>query len=156
MGSRMMYSVFWGSWDSTSDFIRRSRNGLKTLCKLLITSIFSSVLRAAVSPVLAKGLLNHSSKVCDDLKMSGSKKFIRPHSSGRLFWSGVPVSSSRLGTTRVQGVGLVMADRHHTLSLRMQPKSCLMTHMAEKHQGVVVGRHCATYNYSAARGSESA
>jgi len=38
------------------------------------------------SPVIANGVLNHCSKVLQDLKMSGSKKFMRAQSSGRLFW----------------------------------------------------------------------
>ena len=42
------------------------------------------------SPVLAKGALNHCSKVWTLLKMWGSRKFRRDHSSGSLFCRGVP------------------------------------------------------------------
>ena len=38
------------------------------------------------SPVMAKGVLNHCSKVLQDLKMVGSRKFMSAQSSGRLFW----------------------------------------------------------------------
>ena len=37
------------------------------------------------SPVIAKGALNHCSKVLQDLKIVGSKKFNSAHSSGRRF-----------------------------------------------------------------------
>ena len=40
------------------------------------------------SPVIAKGVLNHCSNVVHDWKMEGSIKFIRAHSSGRLFCMG--------------------------------------------------------------------
>lgn len=45
---------------------------------------------------MAKGALNHCSKVVQDLKMVGSRKLSRAQSSWRLFCSGVPVSSRRL------------------------------------------------------------
>ena len=37
------------------------------------------------SPVMAKGALNHCSKVLQDLKMEGSRKFMSAHNSGKLF-----------------------------------------------------------------------
>ena len=49
------------------------------------------------SPVMAKGTLNHCSKVLHDLKIVGSRKLSRAHISSRLFWRGVPVRSSRWG-----------------------------------------------------------
>lgn len=49
------------------------------------------------SPVVAKGALNHCSKVEHDLKMEGSRKLRSAHNSGSLFCSGVPVSSRRCG-----------------------------------------------------------
>jgi len=39
------------------------------------------------SPVIAKGALNHCSKVLQDLNIDGSKKFSKAHNSGRLFYS---------------------------------------------------------------------
>ena len=42
--------------------------------------------RLTFSPVMAKGVLNHCSKVLQDLKMVGSRKFMSAQSSGRLFW----------------------------------------------------------------------
>ena len=41
--------------------------------------------------VTANGLLNHWSNVSTLLKMVGRRKFSNAQSSGRLFWSGVPV-----------------------------------------------------------------
>lgn len=51
------------------------------------------------SPVMAKGALNHCSKVLQLLKMVGSRKLRSAQSSGSLFCSGVPVSSRRRGAT---------------------------------------------------------
>ena len=42
-----------------------------------------------------KGAANHSSKVSEELKTRGNTKLRRDHSSPRLFWMGVPVSSTR-------------------------------------------------------------
>ena len=42
-----------------------------------------------------KGAANHSSKVSEELKTRGRTKLRRDHSSPRLFWMGVPVSSTR-------------------------------------------------------------
>lgn len=55
------------------------------------------MLQLAFSPVVAKGALNHCSKVLTDLKIDGSRKFRSAQSSGSLFCSGVPVSRSRCG-----------------------------------------------------------
>ena len=52
--------------------------------------MLSSSLSSTFSPVVAKGALNHCSKVVQDLKMEGSRKFSKAHSSGSLFCSGVP------------------------------------------------------------------
>ncbi len=46
---------------------------------------------------MANGALNHCSKVLQLLKMVGSRKLSSAHSSGSLFCSGVPVSSTRRG-----------------------------------------------------------
>ena len=46
-------------------------------------------------PVFANGVLNHSSKEVTDLKMVGRTKLSSAHSSGKLFWSGVPVKIRR-------------------------------------------------------------
>ena len=44
------------------------------------------------SPVMAKGVLNHCSKVLTDLKMVGRRKFKRAHSSGKLFWNDATIA----------------------------------------------------------------
>ena len=49
------------------------------------------------SPVMAKGALNHCSKVLQLLKMVGRRKLSSAQSSGSLFCSGVPVSRTRRG-----------------------------------------------------------
>lgn len=49
------------------------------------------------SPVMANGALNHCSKVLQLLKIVGKRKLSRAQSSGSLFCSGVPVSSTRRG-----------------------------------------------------------
>ncbi len=46
---------------------------------------------------MAKGALNHCSNVLQLLKMVGSRKLSSAQSSGSLFCSGVPVSSTRRG-----------------------------------------------------------
>jgi hypothetical protein len=72
-------------------------------------SMVSSWLSSTFSPVVANGALNleikihklfdktahHCSKVPQELKIEGSKKFNSAQSSGSLFCNGVPVSSRR-------------------------------------------------------------
>src|SRR5690606_18245539 len=93
----MTSSLLSGSSDSTSFLRRRSKNGRKTLCNRRMTSNDSSSVNSILSwvPVLANGVLNHSSKLLTDLKMVGKTKLRRFHNSGRLFWSGVPVRMRR-------------------------------------------------------------
>ncbi|KAH6611038.1 hypothetical protein Trco_001058 [Trichoderma cornu-damae] len=93
----MTFSVLSGKSFSTSFFRRRSRKGRNTLCRRRMTRICSSSVSSILSwpPVLAKGVLNHSSNVLTDLKMFGRTKLSMAHSSDRLFWRGVPVRMSR-------------------------------------------------------------
>ena len=49
------------------------------------------------SPVMAKGALNHCSKVLQLLKIVGRRKLSSAQSSGSLFCNGVPVRRTRLG-----------------------------------------------------------
>lgn len=49
------------------------------------------------SPVMAKGALNHCSKVLQLLKMVGRRKLSSAQSSGSLFCKGVPVRRTRRG-----------------------------------------------------------
>ena len=49
------------------------------------------------SPVFANGVLNHCSKLAQEWKMLGSRKFNSAHNSGSLFCSGVPVSKTLWG-----------------------------------------------------------
>ncbi|KAL1839291.1 hypothetical protein VTK73DRAFT_4074 [Phialemonium thermophilum] len=93
----MTFSVLSGRSFSTSFLRRRSRKGRSTLCRRRMTRICSSSVSSILSwpPVLAKGVLNHSSKVLADLKMLGRTKLSMAHSSARLFCSGVPVRIRR-------------------------------------------------------------
>mmetsp|Transcript_17032 Transcript_17032/g.25715 ORF Transcript_17032/g.25715 Transcript_17032/m.25715 type:complete len:255 (+) Transcript_17032:666-1430(+) len=109
ISQRTTCSVFSGSWSITAALTRRSMNGRSTVCSRLMISSRSSCVStspsppspppsagaAAAPPNLAKGWENHWSKVSTELKMVGSRKFSSAHSSGRLFCSGVPVSSTR-------------------------------------------------------------
>lgn len=61
-----------------------------------MTSASSSWLSLSTSSrVPAKGALNQEENESLLLKMVGNRKFMSAHSSVRLFWIGVPVSSSR-------------------------------------------------------------
>ena len=42
-------------------------------------------IKCTFSPVMANGALNHCSKVAQDLKIAGKRKFKRAHNSGSLF-----------------------------------------------------------------------
>jgi len=126
-----------GSWDSTSFFKRLNKNGRRILWRRRMISMDSSGLISiweeyqcfkiqiiekatfckTFSPVIAKGALNHCSKLLQHLKIDGSKKFSNAHSSGSLFLensegyklqyygkyfssstcNGVPVKRSRCG-----------------------------------------------------------
>lgn len=57
----------------------------------LLTAQYTTHSPAALVRKAAKGLLNHWSKVSTLLKIVGSRKFSKAHSSGRSFCSGVPV-----------------------------------------------------------------
>ena len=73
--------------------MRRIMKGRIILCNYLILWLFRSSCSAFVR--LTSDLRsNHSSKSEDDWKISGSKKLSKDQSSCKLFWSGVPVSSS--------------------------------------------------------------
>lgn len=85
------FSTLSGNWSSTCFFNLRSKKGRRTLCKRLIMRRDSSSLISTFSPEAAKGALNHSSKFSIELKIEGRRKLSSDHSSGRLFWSGVPV-----------------------------------------------------------------
>lgn len=91
--------TFSGSWDSTSFFSLLSKKGRSTLWRRRMIRIVSSSFKSTLSPVMANGALNHCSKVLQLLKIVGSRKLRRAHSSGNLFCNGVPVSSIRLGAT---------------------------------------------------------
>lgn len=65
--------------------ILRSRKGRRTP--------WSRVTRFSFSATSAE--LNHESKSSAELNTSGSRKLSSAHSSCKLFWSGVPVSSRR-------------------------------------------------------------
>jgi len=60
----------------------------------MINSSSSSV--RETSHLSANGALNHSSKFSTELKIVGSRKLSRAHSSCKLFWIGVPVNRSLL------------------------------------------------------------
>ena len=88
IGERCVYtnsSCFGGIDPSTSVLIRRSMNGLSSLWSCEITSCSTFLSSRS----------NHESKSSDELKTSGRRKLSSAHSSCRLFWSGVPVISSR-------------------------------------------------------------
>mmetsp|Transcript_21086 Transcript_21086/g.67965 ORF Transcript_21086/g.67965 Transcript_21086/m.67965 type:complete len:218 (+) Transcript_21086:206-859(+) len=94
------YSALSGSCASTSDLSRRSRKGRSTWCSRLMTSSDSSsfiaISSCADAPPArsASGAENHVSNESAEAKILGSKKLSSAQSSCRLFWRGVPVSSS--------------------------------------------------------------
>lgn len=95
----MTYSTFDGNSDSTSFFTLLNKNGLRTLCNLLIIMSYSSSLiptSFSLPPILLKGIENHFSKSSQEGNTLGNKKFRSAHNSGRLFCSGVPVNRSLL------------------------------------------------------------
>ena len=94
MPTKICISIFGSSAFSTSRFIRRIMKGRKIRCNCLMTMLLRSSSCASVK-VPSDLRSNHSSKSADDWKISGSKKLSRDHSSCKLFWRGVPVSSSR-------------------------------------------------------------
>ena len=95
MAHLIVSSSFSGSSFSTSFFLRRSKNGLRTWCRRWMIRSSSSSFRTTSSLFAAKGALNQASKASVELNTEGSRKLRSDHSSVRLFWIGVPVSSSR-------------------------------------------------------------
>mmetsp|Transcript_11045 Transcript_11045/g.35159 ORF Transcript_11045/g.35159 Transcript_11045/m.35159 type:complete len:218 (+) Transcript_11045:2425-3078(+) len=94
------YSALSGSCASTSDLSRRSRKGRSTWCSRLMTrsdsSSFIAISSCADAPPArsASGAENHVSNESAEAKIFGSRKLSSAQSSCRLFWRGVPVSSS--------------------------------------------------------------
>ena len=84
-GRKMVVSVLGGNPFSTSALRRRSRQRCSSQCSWP-TRPGSTVPSFASTEV---------SKSSDDVKMSGNRKLSSAHSSCRLFWIGVPVSSRR-------------------------------------------------------------
>lgn len=71
------------------------RGGTQGLTQVSTACKEQCMLLAAAVTVTRKGAANHSSKVSEELKTRGSTKLRRDQSSPRLFWMGVPVSSTR-------------------------------------------------------------
>lgn len=63
---------------------RSKKSQLKEWINLLVW-LLSPTCSAEVSTTVSKGLLNHWAKSSEELKMLGSKKFKRAHSSSKLF-----------------------------------------------------------------------
>mmetsp|Transcript_29950 Transcript_29950/g.93908 ORF Transcript_29950/g.93908 Transcript_29950/m.93908 type:complete len:282 (+) Transcript_29950:172-1017(+) len=87
-GRKSLTSFFGGSPFSTSALSRRSITPCRSRCS-------RSRDETDTCPALES---NERSKGSDVLKMSGKRKLSSAHSSCRLFWMGVPVSSSRFVT----------------------------------------------------------
>ena len=54
-------------------------------CQWRNSTVFLLLLGLTFSPVIAKGALNHCSKVLQDLKIVGRRKFNKAHNSGKRF-----------------------------------------------------------------------
>ena len=54
-------------------------------CQWRSSTVFVLLLGLTFSPVIAKGALNHCSKVLQDLKIVGRRKFNKAHNSGKRF-----------------------------------------------------------------------
>ena len=87
-------SFFGGSCASASAFVLRKIKGCRILCNFPIKELLISLSSCCMPAGACAFNSNQSSKTLDELKRSGSIKFIKDHNSCKLFYKGVPVNRS--------------------------------------------------------------